>query len=372
MLSELINKARNRFAIERRECHRWARASSYSSGPRVFYGLDQWFKPGEIVSGGIVKILDLQEIFPNSPSDPNLLYLVSSALPPYADRMVWWAKTRGAKVVLNQNGVAYPAWHGQGWEAANRIPRHILRSADYVFYQSLFCKQTADQFLGHRADRFEILLNPVDTALFIPAPDQPLRRMHTLLLAGTHYQFYRVQCAIETLAILARHQPNARMVLAGKNCWRPNPADADQELRALARQWNVEDRIDFTGPYTQEQAVGLFHRAGVLLHTKYNDPCPRLVSEALACGLPVVYSASGGVPELVGATAGIGIPAPLDLEKDHPPAPAQLANAVMQVWSQYGSYTTAARSQALATLNVQAWQKRHQSIFNALINTAQP
>ena len=369
MPSVFINKAVNRLNIERREYRRWAQTTSNTVGARVFYGLDQWFKPDEVVSGGIVKILDLQDLYPNSPNSPNLLYLVSSALPPYADRIAWWAKTRGAKVVINQNGVAYPAWHGPGWESTNRMLKKILKSADYVFYQSQFCKQTADKFLGHRPDHFEILLNPVNTDHFSPSPDHSVQRCHTLLLAGTHTHLYRVQCAIETVAILARNEKNVRLVIAGKNRWCPNALEAEQELRALAKQWNVEDRIEFFGSYTQEQAITLFHRAGILLHTKYNDPCPRLVSEALACGLPVVCSASGGVPELLGTTAGIGIPAPLDWENDHPPAPHQLANAVCQVWNQYETFASAARTQALSALRVQPWQQRHHSVFEALTSS---
>ena len=48
----------------------------------------------------------------------------------------------------------------------------------------------------------------------------------------------------------------------------------------------------------------LMRRAHLLLHTKVKDPCPSAVIEAMACGLPVVYPASGGTVELVGDEAG--------------------------------------------------------------------
>ena len=60
------------------------------------------------------------------------------------------------------------------------------------------------------------------------------------------------------------------------------------------------------------------------------DPCPSAVIEAMACGLPVVYPASGGTVELVGDEAGIGVPHPDGWERDEPPDPEALADAVAQ------------------------------------------
>jgi glycosyltransferase involved in cell wall biosynthesis len=125
--------------------------------------------------------------------------------------------------------------------------------------------------------------------------------------------------------------------------------------------------VAFSGPYTQAQAVDLFGAADLLLHTKYNDPCPRLVVEAMACGLPVVYSASGGVPELVGEEAGIGVPAPRDWERDHPPAPEALADAVRRVMQRRPAFSSAARERAVERFDVRPWLKRHATVFAELL-----
>jgi glycosyltransferase involved in cell wall biosynthesis len=85
----------------------------------------------------------------------------------------------------------------------------------------------------------------------------------------------------------------------------------------------------------------------------------------MACGLPVVYSASGGTPELVGADAGIGIEAPLDWEQDHPPTAEQLAHGILTVAGALADRSAAAREQALR-FDARAWVERHRQLFTEL------
>ena len=107
-------------------------------------------------------------------------------------------------------------------------------------------------------------------------------------------------------------------------------------------------------------------RAHVLLHPKVKDPCPTLVVEAMACGLPVVYPASGGTVELVGDEAGIGVPHPDTWERDEPPEPEALADAVDQVLSELGGYSARARARAVERFALEPWLERHAELFERL------
>jgi len=316
----------------------------------------------EVVIGGAVKFQLLHERFPNAPRDFNVLYLGSSSMPLDAPALVRLARRRGAAFVWNQNGVAYPGWYGGGFELVNRPRARLLHEADHVFFQTAFCKLGADRYYGERKGPWEILPNPVDVERFAPATERP-RRPLTLLLGGSQYQGYRFEAALEALVELRHARPDARLLVAGALSFAP---DAREQAIALVRRLGLEDAIDLLGPYTRDSAPALMRRADLLLHPKYNDPCPTVVLEAMASGLPVVYSASGGVPELVGEDAGVGVPAPLDWECDHPPGAVELAAAVLEVAERLDERSVAARRRAVERFDARAWVERHRVVFGEL------
>lgn len=336
-----------------------------SNDVRVFYGQQHIPTRTEFAHGGMVKFQWMQDLFPNSPDLFNILYMVSSQPPTGAEHIAKTAKKIGAKFFWNQNGVAYPGWYGWRYKDRNKVMASVLHQADYVFYQSEFCKMAADKFLGPISAPSEILYNPIDTEVFVPAslPHPGLN----LLLAGNQYQFYRLEAAVKTLALVRKHHPESRLMITGKLNWLPDPQETQKIAQDLIESLDVAEAVDFLGTYTQAEAPQIFAKAHILLHTRYNDPCPTVVLEALASGIPVVYSHSGGVPELVGEQAGIGIPAKLDWETEQPPAPEALAEAILTISHNHSQYAQAARQRALSKFDIKPWLKRHQEVFESHI-----
>ncbi|MBE3139887.1 MAG: hypothetical protein IMZ53_04795, partial [Thermoplasmata archaeon] len=140
-----------------------------SSGISVFYLTENSpQRPAtreEYTSGGRVKMTYLAEVFPHSYPSANILYTVSSVAYP---KIVARAKQKKLKIIVNQNGVAYPAWHGSGWENTNQLLKATIEQADYIVYQSRFCQVSAERFLSPPNVPSEVIYNPVDTRLFSP------------------------------------------------------------------------------------------------------------------------------------------------------------------------------------------------------------
>ena len=332
-----------------------------NDGIHVYYGYRQLPTNNQISNGGIIKFQRLSKYFNNQSRKFNILYMVSSHYPPYARQLCQWVRRKGAKFAWNQDGIAYPAWMPSGWEEKNAEMAGFLHQADYVFYQSEYAKSCADHFLGKRNGRSEILYNAVDTEAFSPNGKKKKSNALTLLVIGSQYQTYRLESAIHALDIVRREQRGMRMIVAGRVTDRVMAS-----VTHLIENLGLEEAVDFLPPFTQNSAVEVFNKGDLLLHTKVQDVCPGVVIEAMACGVPVVYSLSGGTQELVGADGGVGVPTSCSWEEYNPPKPELWAEAVLKVADDISAYREAARQRAVERFDIQPWLERHRLVFSEL------
>jgi len=316
-----------------------------------------------LIHGGAVKLLSLRDAFFCDEQEFNLLYLVSSAQPAFADDLVRICRARGIKFVWNQNGVGYPAWAGREAERHNAPMRRLRAQADHIVYQSAFCRESAEKFLGPCAKSPTILLNPVDLQKYSPrrhmlAPE-PLR----LLAMGTQNYRERFVSVLECLRELRADGLDCSLTVAGPLIW----PEAERDAREIAASFGIADRVELRPPFRQDEAPDIYRAHHLLLHSKYMDPCPTVVAEALACGLPVVASRSGGIPEMVDTGCAELIDAPVSWETLHTPSGRRLAQAVQEISPRLGQYSRAARRRAEEAFDARRWQEHHAEIFRAVL-----
>lgn len=360
MRQQLINIARKIIFYPKRLIWRWKRYSLQrfdSVDPVVSFG--DVLNNRSLIHGGAVKLLSLQHAMKNNEKLFNILYLVSSAQPPFAEDLVKRCRKNRIPFIWNQNGVGYPAWAGKETERHNAPMRYLRKQADYIIYQSQFCCDAAEKFLGRCSQPSEILFNPVDLKKFKPLLERPALAPLRLLTLGTHGYKKRVFSTLECLKVLRDEGVEASLTIAGKLQWSQGEASLYQEIKRLG----LSSCVTILPAFHQEEAIRLYQTHHCVLHPKYLDPCPTVVIEALASGCPVIGSGTGGMPELVSSECGFLIPAEVNWNQMITPSGAELAEGVMSLLPCWESAAAASRARAELLFDEQRWVARHREIF---------
>ncbi len=130
------------------------------------------------------------------------------------------------------------------------------------------------------------------------AARQAARRGTDILFMGTLNLRKNVGTLLEAYARLRAQVPNApRLVLAGHT----TPASARWEARA--NEAPLAGHVEITGYVDTARRIELFANACMLVLPSYEEGFGLPVLEAMACGVPVVVSARGSLPEVAGGAA---------------------------------------------------------------------
>jgi L-malate glycosyltransferase len=199
-------------------------------------------------------------------------YLAKQILGPRAPRVV--TTLHGTDVVLVGNDPSYLP-----------ITRFSIEQSDGVTAPSAFLAQaTRDNFGVTRP--IEVIPNFVDTERFRPnGPGSELVVVHS----SNFRPLKRVDDVIAVFERVARKSP-ARLVLLGDGPERPR-------IEELVRAHGLGDRVEFLGETRDVAAV--LRRAHVFLLPSETESFGLAALEALACGVPVVASRTGGLPEVI-------------------------------------------------------------------------
>lgn len=320
--------------------------------PKLFYaGARQGDK-----GGPMVKIQKLNNFFPEHRFNFNIIYLLSNSI--YLNNSaINLIKKKSLPVILNQNGVFYPAWFEGDWQKQNLRMSKIYHLADYVLWQSYFCKRTSEKFLGKRMGKGEVLYNAVDTSFFVPTKDSNNSRF-TFLVTGNirKKSNYRITSLLYALKETLRENKNICLKIAGY-------IEDEKYLFSKINELNLSEHINFLKNFTQKDAPKIYQQADAYITMSYQDNCPTAVIEAMACGLPILYSKSGGTPELVDKNSGVGLKVSGNWKKNKVPGKYEISNGMKEIIENKINMSEASRIRATEFFDIKKWILRHNSIF---------
>lgn len=274
-------------------------------------------------------------------------------------------RLHGAPVVATLHTLETPTLANR--DGMRRLVMHkaLDRCADRVLCLSVAAKTLMRQNgLAHAP--IDVIPNGIDIEAFRPAqpatraavrrelglsPDAPV-----ILTVAVLRPAKGIDRLVTALAAVRQHHPDVELLVVGDG----------PQLAALQRQAaeeGVADCVRFTG--FRSDIAAIMGAADVFVLPTLDDAQPTVVMEAMACGVPVIASAVGGIPEMMqDDDAGILVP-PNDVV-----ALAEALGALLADPARRQRMSAAARRTAVLRFSLERQAARLNALYDDLIGGA--
>jgi len=202
----------------------------------------------------------------------------------------------GAKVIFGSQGTEFFAGY-----------THLVKKVDHIFSCSAFNASQVEEYSGVRP---HVLPNGVDTGLFRPLnPELHLRESlkisdsESVVISACRLIGWKgIKYAIEAVAELAAKGYPIKYLIAGDG-------EDREQLEALAKEYNMSDNILFLGKIRNSDLPLYYSFSDIAVFPSVADETFGIsLAEAMACGVPVVSTKVGGIPEVVAEGTGLLTP----------------------------------------------------------------
>jgi glycosyltransferase involved in cell wall biosynthesis len=187
------------------------------------------------------------------------------------------------------------------WHSFLNMQRKVVRQLRNIVTVSDCSRQDIARDFGLQPAGISLVHNGIDTGVFRPLPGverNPLRLMATCSadapLKGLRY-------LLRAYARLLETHPDLELLVVSK----PKPGGKTEKL---VRRLGIEDRVLFVNGISTSEMVAYYAQASIAVVPSVYEGFGLPAGEAMACGVPVVSTDGGALPEVVG-DAGVIVPA---------------------------------------------------------------
>lgn len=187
------------------------------------------------------------------------------------------------------------------WHSFLHMQKKVVRRLHHVVTVSDCSRQDIARDFGLQPAGIDLVYNGIDTAEFRPLPDIPRRARRLMATASADAPLKGLRYLLRAYASLLPRYPDLELLLVGK----PQPGGRTERLLG---HLGIADRVQFVSGISTEQMVAYYAEATVAVVPSVYEGFGLPAGEAMACGVPVVSTDGGALPEVVG-DAGVIVPA---------------------------------------------------------------
>lgn len=196
--------------------------------------------------------------------------------------------------------------------------RTIIAGAKLLLSVSRFLADAINSMVCQK--EYGVIPNAVNTELFFCREKMNMQVFRFIHVSGM-VPLKNAEGILRAFRVFRRTNTNAELVMIG---------DTDPAIRHYATSLGfAANTVSFRGEISYEQVAGEMQRSQALVLFSDIENAPCVIGEALCCGLPVIATRVGGIPELINETNGILIE-PRDEEA--------LVAAMQNVMNNYSTY----------------------------------
>lgn len=148
--------------------------------------------------------------------------------------------------------------------------------------------------------KFNVIPNGIDMDRFYPLPDVERQPNRLIVTNSADTPLKGLRHLLMAMAGLVHRLPRLHLVIVG------SPSKRSPNKRLIA-ELGLSRRVQYTGPISHNEFVRQYARAWVAVVPSLYEGFGLPAGEAMACGVPVISTTGGALPEVVG-NAGLKVP----------------------------------------------------------------